>query len=150
MFRYQHECCRPSSVHIAGIPIMRRRSHGYVIQLFVYRVIITARKSLGQGNVFTLVCLFTGGSAYRGSTYRGVCLLGEGLPTWGGSASGGIYIQVGALHLGGGSPSGWGICIWGGSASRGSASGGRGQTPSKLERRAVRFLLECFLVYIIL
>ena len=69
------------------------------------------KRSLGKGNVFTPVCLFTGGSAHRmglstwGSASRGVCLRG-------GSTSGGSAYS-GDLHPGG-------LHTWG-SASRGSA-----------------------------
>ena len=65
--------------------------------------VMTARKrSLGQGNVFTGVCLFTGGgfpACITGHMTRGVCI------QEGGSASRGVCIQEGGLPIGGGAAS---------------------------------------------
>ena len=89
--------------------------------------IVTARKrSLGQGNVFTGVCLSTGGvPAPRGWSGLGGCLLlGEcacseggacsgGACSWGGAAPGGVPAPGGAYS---------GRCLLlGGACSRGSA-----------------------------
>ena len=85
---------------------------------------------MGQGDVFTGVCLSTGG--------RGVCLHGVGvciqrvclqrilppggLPKGGGLRPGGVCVRGGSA---------WRVCLGaGGSASKGSAyRGGGGQTP---------------------
>ena len=83
-------------------------------------VIITAhRRSLGQGNVFTPVCLFTWESLYDVTS----CLA-----AWSYVPSKGISVS-GPMFLVGGLP-----------PER------VGQTPSRTGKRVVRILLECFLV----
>ena len=83
------------------------------------RFINTARKpSLGQGTVFTPVCLFTGGVSLLGPMF----LLG-----------GSLCLVPCSFYGGGG---------LGGSLFRGSLSG---KSPS-CEERVVRILLECMLV----
>ena len=69
-------------------------------------LLITAHKrSLGLGNVFTGVCLSTGGGfpaciiAHMTSMGRGFCLQGGGLPTWGLHTRG--LRPVGVLPMGG-------------------------------------------------
>ena len=84
--------------------------------------IITARKrSLGQGNMFTGVCLSTGGCLVPGGVPDpGGCLLREGVPGQGGG------------------------CLVQGGAGRGGAWW---RPPGRLQLRAIRILLECILVY---
>ena len=97
--------------------------------------LITARKrSLGQGNMFTGVCLSTGGG---GPGSRG------GVWSWGGAWSwGGVPGTRGSLVPGGG-------LVLGGACSRGHLLQGvwsRGVPGGLLLLRAVRILLECILV----
>ena len=57
--------------------------------------IVTARKwSLGQGNMFTGVCLSTGGCLLRG----GAC--SRGVPAWGGACSRGVWSHGGGCSGG--------------------------------------------------
>ena len=101
-------------------------------------LLITARKrSLGQGNIFTGVCLFKGGgvsfpACITGHMMGGVCLH-RGICIQGGLCPEG----GGFLHPEGLSPGGTGVLPWGegdsvyggtGSAFGGSASEGRVQT----------------------
>ena len=88
--------------------------------------LFTARKrSLGQGNVFTPVCLSV--HIGEGSWLPSIHWEGEGglYPGGGGSS----FRGKGDLHSGGGQSAsmGRGVCIQGG--VRGSVSGGIGQTP---------------------
>ena len=104
------------------------RQTSHVVYLKIHRRLITARKrSLGQGNMFTGVCLSTGGCLLPGGAWpRGVCLLPGGcLHPGGGSAPGGPWSQGGVCSQGGpgGDPRGW------------------------LLLRVVRILLECILFY---
>ena len=120
-----------------------------VFLILIQFLIFTARKrSLGQGNVYTVVRLFTGGVSLASQHASQVtCSIGRG----GGGVRGGF-----------GSPAyirshDQGVCIqegldlgdWG-SASRGMQSAsreGRGVCIGpELGKRAVRILLECFLV----
>ena len=92
--------------------------------------LVTSRKrSLGQGNVFTGVCLSTGvvpvqggslckeglcprGASVRGGLYPRRFLSREGVSIWG-SLSGGLYpggLYLGGLCLG---VSVWGVSVWG-------------------------------------
>ena len=132
--------------------------------------IITVRKRcLGQDNVFTGVCLFTGRLASQHASQvtwlgglnpggclhpQGVCIQGTLHPgkfcIQGRSASGGCLYPQGVYIRG--------VCIQGGlylgwSASRGSASGGSTRPPPNREhqdtvnKRAERIILECILVF---
>ena len=124
------------------------------IKYFLCYIFTTRKRSLGQGNVFTGVCLSTG-----------VCLEGSAC----GSALGDLphllffhtteiskqsHLQRG-LHLGGWRgvcpqgfcpgdlrPRGRWVCIWGVGVSIWV------QPPSELEKWAVRIILECFLVFL--
>ena len=91
-----------------------------------------AKRSLGQDNVFTGVCLSTRGIGFpacvTGHMTRGVCIQGgstfrRGLPP-------------------GGLPLGWEVCIGGGAASRGG-----GILRDTVNKWAVRILLQCILLY---
>ena len=103
---------------------------------FLFQLIFTAHKrSLGQGNVFTDVCLSTGG---RGSASRGSASVGEGVCIQGGRGS--------ASKRGD-------VCIQRGWARGGGLHQGVGQTPlpqhglrDTVNKRTVRILLECILV----
>ena len=107
---------------------------------------ITAHKrSLGQGNVFTGVCLSTGGRGVGFPVCTQVTWPGGGGSAYGGD---GVCIQGSGICIQGRShPGGGGLPTGGPSASRGI-----GQTPLPLElgKRAVRILLACFLVHVIL
>ena len=70
-------------------------------------------RSFGQGNVFTPICLFTGGVYIQGGLPTwGFCLQEDGLPTG---------VCLGGLYPGGSDQQGGGLHS-GGSASGGSAS----------------------------
>ena len=118
-------------------------------------VVITARKrSLGQGNVFTGVCLSTGAGVGFAACVTGhttsirwgggggraagfpACITGHMTSIWG------VCIQGVCV---------WGVCqqeSWGGGLHPGGSTySGVGQTPlPELEKQAVHILLECFLV----
>ena len=93
---------------------MRRAPFMVFLNVASFYSVFTARKrSLGQGNVFTPVCQFTGGlptGVYlrRGSLPRGEFAPRGHLP--GGSSSGVIYLRLRGLHLGGGR-SAKGVCL---------------------------------------
>ena len=97
-------------------------------------LVTTRKRSLGQGNMFTSVCLSTGGVPAPGG-----CLLLGGAWSWGVPGPGSAWsrervpgpeglVQEGAWS--------WGTCSWGGAWWR----------PPRLLLRAVRILLECILV----
>ena len=106
-------------------PLLLNRRH--------FAIFTVLKRSLGQGNVFRPVCLFTGGG---------------GLPTGGlhpvGSAQEGLHLgcATGGSAWGDVHP---GVCIqgWGRSASR----GGWSDSPLELGKWTVHILLECFLVF---
>ena len=135
----------------------------------LYRLVTARRRSLGQGNIFTGVCLSTGVGGLAGFPASITGHMTEG-STWecGGSASrvdvppGGSVSRGWGLHL-------EGVCILGGSASGDSASRGSGVCIQgggvciqggwadphgilrvTVKRRAVRILLECILVCVVL
>ena len=103
--------------------------------------IITARKRiLGQGNMFTGVCLSTGGCLVLGGAWSkggvwsqgGACSRGVSGGAWsrGGAWSGGVWSQGGAC-----------------SGRSGLGGGAWWRPPGRLLLRAVRILLECILVF---
>ena len=87
-------------------------------------------RSMGEGNVFTCVYLFTGGG----------CASDEGMGVW--SGVGWLCGHGCGCLVGGGGVSGHGVGVW---------SGGRKHIPTPVQRwlllRSVRILLECILVY---
>ena len=104
-----------------------------LVRMLLERLLVTTcKRSLGQGHVFTGVCLSTGGgvgfpACIIGHMTRGSASRGRG------SASRGR----GSVSRGRGSAS----------RGRGSASRGLGRPPPlELGKRVVRILLECFLV----
>ena len=124
--------------------------------LLVYYLTTACKRSLGQGTVFTHVCLFTGGLCMMSLPVwsdvppgKGVLCVWSHLPL-GVSVQGGLC--PGSLSGGlcpRGSLSRWGPLSRGGSLSKGSLSGRcqgypRTETPFG-EERAVRILLECCL-----
>ena len=101
-------------------------------------LVTTRKRSLGQGNMFTSVCLSTGGVPAPGG-----CLLLGGAWSWGMPGPGSAWsrervpgpeglVQEGAWS--------GGTCSWGGTWWR----------PPRLLLRAVRILLECILVFFFL
>ena len=105
-----------------------------------------------EGNVFTGVCLSTGGgvsiqggSLTRGSLYRGVSVQGGSLSR-GSLSKGGLYpgglCPRGCLSIGVSVQGG--LCLIG-SLSRGGLLSGR-PPPLSGKERAIRILLECILV----
>ena len=102
----------------------------------VFLLITIRKRSLGQGNVFTLVCHSVRGwglvgflACLTGHMTGGVC------PRGGMSASRGV-LHPGGLHLG-----------RGGSASRGVGQTPHGILQDMVNKQAVCILLECILVY---
>ena len=91
------------------------------------RFFVTARKrSLGQGNMFTGVCVFTGGGAWSGGAWS------QGVPGPGGvPGPRGCLVPAGCL-------------VWGRYLVPGGVPGG--DPPGRLLLRALRILLECILV----
>ena len=87
---------------------------------------------MGQGNIFTSICLSTG--------WRGVSV-------WG-SLSRGVSVQWEALTRG--EVSDQGVSVWGVSVQGGYLSGlfSVTETPVTVEDRAVRIILECILVFL--
>ena len=99
-------------------------------------IFTACKRSSGQGNMFTGVCLSTGGGAWSGG---GGCLLPGGsgpgdVPApggaWSGDACSGGSGQRGCLLPGGSAPGGGGV---------------PGRDPQRLLLRTVRILLECIL-----
>ena len=93
-------------------------------------IFTTRKRSLGQGNMFTGVCLSTGGMVWS-----------WGVPAWGGACSGGMP-ALGRCLLRRVVPAPGGAC------SRGvcSLGGAWWRPPGQLPLRAVHILLECILV----
>ena len=87
--------------------------------VYLHLLIAAGKRSLGQGNVFTGVCL----SVHRGSLMS--------LPVW----------LPDPMFLKGG------LCPWSHVPPGGSLPRGVFPPPHKSENRAVRILLECFLVF---
>ena len=88
---------------------------------------------MGQGNVFTGVCLSTNRSAYRGVCIQGVSTYRGCLPT------GGFCIRGGGVCLQGQSESGgWGFCILAGLPRDFCirTDGGLGRSPTPETRKA--------------
>ena len=146
----------------------------------VFQIYTPRKRSLGQGNVFTPVCLLRGeGLPMRGCLHPrggGLHQGGVGCLQW--SASKGVCIQGGlqpggSVTRGGGLKvciqgegvciQGEGVCIQGeGPASRGRGSASRGvclrgdgclhpggwaNPLPEPQKRVVRILLECFIVF---
>ena len=115
----------------------------YVFLHLKHLIFIILKRSLGQGNVFTAVCLSTGGIGFP------ACITFH-MTSIGGGSGGGSWLPSkhhrshgqGGLYPDGDGSASWGMSAYGG-------AGGRvGQTPFplKLGKRAVWILLECFLV----
>ena len=94
---------------------------------FIQTIITTRKQSLGQGNMFTGVCLSTGGGA-----------------AW---SRGGVPGPSGGAWSGGGAWSWGGAWSCGVSGPGGSWSGPGGRSPERLLLWAVRILLEYILVW---
>ena len=110
----------------------------YVFLHLKHVIFIVLKQSLGQGNVFTAVCLSTGGIGFPACITFHMTSIGGGGVGFPASITGhmarGVCIQMETgLHPGG--------CLL-------MEGRGVGQTPSslKLGKRAVWILLECFLV----
>ena len=125
-------------------------TNDFVRYFFFYR----PKRSFGQGNIFTGVCLSTGGgsSKFSGGSFFGVPPNFWGVSFWGGSSKllGGVFLGGFLQIFRGGSFKFLGgfLQIFGGSFFGGvppNFLGGWGGSPQEYGR-PVRILLECILV----